>query len=450
MSKRVTSLFLCLVLVASLLTMTASAEYSASGKVTASALRLREQPSTSAKILDTAAIGASVTILNEEPLSNEYGAWYRVKYNGTEGFMDADYISIDGATPSAAPSQAAPSQTTPVTGTVSGSRVNFRTQPNTNGGVIAILSQGTTVAITGLSNGWYGVTYNGASGYMSAEYISADGTAPAQAAPSQAAPSQTAPPAQSGQSESMIGYGTVNGSRVNFRTQPNTNGGVIALLSQGTLVDINGLSDGWYGVTYNGASGYMSAEYVTFSAEKPTPLASAPSGPVDPAIAALAAYGSGYGGKATTTATDRLVAQAALDASTPSETQRRIVETAMSYLGCPYVYGASNGKNFDCGGFTSWVYRECGLPINRTAVDQFKGSGTLVASKDDLRPGDLVLFKDPNVSSKIVTHVGMYVGQGKFIHAGSGNTGAGKCVKINDLATGYYSRVYHAAKHVTD
>lgn len=88
-----------------------------------------------------------------------------------------------------------------------------------------------------------------------------------------------------------------------------------------------------------------------------------------------------------------------------------VVVFAYQYLGRPYVWGATGPTTFDCSGFTQFIYRHFGISIGRTTYDQIK-DGSPVAD-GDLRPGDLIFFgtwSDPH-------HVGMYVGNGTYIHA---------------------------------
>ncbi|MFA7573301.1 MAG: peptidoglycan-binding protein [Lutispora sp.] len=114
---------------------------------------------------------------------------------------------------------------------------------------------------------------------------------------------------------------------------------------------------------------------------------------------------------------------------------RAFVDFTRKYLGTPYVYGASSGKAFDCSGFTTYVMKNYGIKIERTASQQFK-KGTPIEKKD-LKPGDLVFFSN---RSKTIGHVGIYIGDHKFIHASTSK----KQIAINDLRT--YSGKYQGAR----
>jgi len=115
----------------------------------------------------------------------------------------------------------------------------------------------------------------------------------------------------------------------------------------------------------------------------------------------------------------------------------RAVEYARKFLGAPYKWGASNGKSFDCSGFVVYVLKKFNVSLSRTASSQFN-EGTKVA-KEDLQPGDLVFF---TTYKKGPSHVGMYIGDNKFIHASS----SVDRVTITDLDTKYYRQRYLGAR----
>lgn len=117
-----------------------------------------------------------------------------------------------------------------------------------------------------------------------------------------------------------------------------------------------------------------------------------------------------------------------------------IVNTAMKYLGVPYVYGGTSPSCFDCSGLVYYVYMENGYSITRRASLQWYDGYSI--TKAELQPGDLVFFSS-NYSSSI-EHVGIYIGNAQFIHASSG----GGCVKINNLSDSYYLRNYYGACRV--
>lgn len=99
-----------------------------------------------------------------------------------------------------------------------------------------------------------------------------------------------------------------------------------------------------------------------------------------------------------------------------SSSRGAVGKLSRSLLGKPYVYGAASGQAFDCSGYTMYVMRSVGIRLEHGATAQYQ-RGVKVA-RADLLMGDLVFFK---TDSKPIGHVGIYLGDGKFIHASSGS-----------------------------
>ncbi|MCU0844877.1 MAG: C40 family peptidase [Spirochaetes bacterium] len=113
-----------------------------------------------------------------------------------------------------------------------------------------------------------------------------------------------------------------------------------------------------------------------------------------------------------------------------------VVDTARQYLGTPYRYGGENPNGFDCSGFVMFVYSKNGLRLPRATVEQYR-SGRPV-SRRALGPGDLVFF---SIYGGRISHVGIYAGNGSFIHAPS----SGKRVSYAHLENSYWKTRYAGA-----
>lgn len=123
------------------------------------------------------------------------------------------------------------------------------------------------------------------------------------------------------------------------------------------------------------------------------------------AAAAAANRGSGSSGRAAT-------AETSLRAGHPE-----VVDIALQYLGVPYVWGGSSPSGFDCSGLTQYCYKQIGVSIPRTSQSQYNAGQHIDRDRLDLlRPGDLVFFGTDGDDSQ-VHHVGMYVGDGNYVHA---------------------------------
>ena len=101
-----------------------------------------------------------------------------------------------------------------------------------------------------------------------------------------------------------------------------------------------------------------------------------------------------------------------------SQIKDRVEWSAKSFLGKKYVWGATGPNAFDCSGLTQWVYRDVGINIPRVSRDQAR-VGQYV-SYHQLKRGDMVFFDTKKKKNGVVSHVGIYLGGGNFIHASSG------------------------------
>jgi cell wall-associated NlpC family hydrolase len=118
-----------------------------------------------------------------------------------------------------------------------------------------------------------------------------------------------------------------------------------------------------------------------------------------------------------------------------------LVIQAMGLLGVPYKRGGSSEeKGFDCSGFVRYMYeKSVGLVLPRRAEEQAKVTEEI--SRSELKPGDLVFF---NTLKRTFSHVGIYVGDGKFIHAPR----PGKAVQVDDMREAYWHKRFNGARRV--
>jgi len=123
------------------------------------------------------------------------------------------------------------------------------------------------------------------------------------------------------------------------------------------------------------------------------------------------------------------------------DTATDMVLSAMNFLGVRYKRGGNNAETgFDCSGFTRYVFENSvGLVLPRRADQQAKNAGLLAVKKDELKPGDLVFF---NTMRRAFSHVGIYVGEGKFIHAPR----TGGQVRIEDMSASYWAKRFNGAR----
>jgi len=122
----------------------------------------------------------------------------------------------------------------------------------------------------------------------------------------------------------------------------------------------------------------------------------------------------------------------------------KILETAYNYLGVRYRYGGTTPEGFDCSGFVRYVFSENGIKLGRSSRDQAL-AGTHVPLSA-LKPGDLIFFSMHSRRHHRIDHVGLYIGDGQFIHAASSRS---RQIMISDLKSVHYQNRVVTARRVT-
>ena len=264
--------------------------------------------------------------------------------------------------------------------------------------------------------------------------------------------------ASAAQSEST--YVKVTADVLNVRTGPSTDYAVADELAQGKVVKVLGTQDGWYQI----GSGYIDAAY-TEAATAAEALEQLYIRVVQGPLNIRSGPGTGYS-KVGSLAKGRCVKvvsvqsgwdqieQGYVSAAYVEETDytpaaasskgQELANIALQYVGYSYVYGGASPRvGFDCSGLVQYACAQLGYSINRTASAQLQNGVTV--SWDELAPGDLVFFKKPgSTTSKPVTHVGMYIGSGQFVHASDYGVG----VIVSNLSDAYYTTGYVSARRI--
>lgn len=265
--------------------------------------------------------------------------------------------------------------------TVSAEMVNLRSAPTTSADILTTASKDALIVVGDKSNGgWYKIVYRGLTGYMSATSLSFSESI-----------------------DGSFGYGTINGSNIHLRQSPDALSAVMGTYQSGTLVEILGVTGGWYKVQIGGDIGYIHSDFVAITPESNSVIS---------------------------------------DDGTPgSPFAQTVVDTAMNYLGSPYAYGGSGPKSFDCSGFVKYVYAAaCGIETTRSAASIYSTDGVSV-DRSALQPGDVLCFSN---GGQGVGHVGIYIGNGQFIHACNSSTG----VIVSELSMDYWNRHFVGAKRL--
>lgn len=417
------------------------------GTITTETIRIREEPSTDSRILEIGNLNEEVEVIGEE------GDWYQVNFRDTTGYIHKDYIELEEELQSTTSSdgqeeQNQTNQTSVENQTTTDNQTENQTENNTDnnqettqttnstqqitlGNVlnqdtygyllpnitsirIMQLERGTTVnLITTIAN-WTKIEVNESEVWVSNNYLALEnGQQPTTQEPEQQ-PEETPEEEQPEETQSLTinqeGYVSSNAA-ARMRQEPNTDSEILIRLPANTIVTVISEENDWYKVSYNGQEGYISKELITMG----TPPSEEPS-------------------------SRTLEEPRSIDTISNSTSAEGIVSTAQSFLGGAYVSGGTSPSGFDCSGFTQYVYKQNGITIARTSSAQ-ANNGTPV-SRENLQPGDLVYFN--NGAGGSIGHVGIYVGNGQFIHAANANRG----IVYDTIESGYYSTYYAGARRM--
>lgn len=208
---------------------------------------------------------------------------------------------------------------------------------------------------------------------------------------------------------------------VNVRSKASTSGRLVMQVKKGTIGDILDSESGWLKLRFPGGKvGWVRNDML--EAIKATQVvAAAPQRNQRSSAAPAAAPSRPVASKGPVSITS-------------------LLDTAYGYMGIRYTWGGTTSRGgFDCSGFVSTVYRQHGVSLPRTSI-AMSGVGQAV-SKGELKQGDLLFFKTQRGDR--INHVGIYIGDNKFIHSSS----SGRKVQIDSLS-GYYSRRFAGARRV--
>jgi LysM repeat protein len=231
-------------------------------------------------------------------------------------------------------------------------------------------------------------------------------------------------------------YAVVNGDSVNIRRHPSTSSPTITQVDSGTRVVVLDRNGDWYRLRFpRGTEGWIRSGLLKACSAPPREHHHR----VEYASRhAHHHYAGLYRSRRHGSHTE--INDYSYDPREAGDTGGKILERAKAMRGTRYRWGSMSRSATDCSGFTSQVFKSQGYTLPRTSSEQ-SHAGHPVKSKE-LKPGDLVFFH--TMRGARVTHVGIYMGKGKFIHASS----AGGHVQVNSLSEGYYQNRLVGARRV--
>ena len=213
-----------------------------------------------------------------------------------------------------------------------------------------------------------------------------------------------------------------------------TSSEIIHSLSFNAKVTITGEIENWYQIDYQDQVGYVSKKYISDTRLPETTSR----GGVDRTAKANTSQETEKKEEASSTQNN---VEEQKQTSNSNVTGAQVVEYAKQYLGYKYkAGGATPSTGFDCSGFTSYVFKHFGISLNRSSSGQIKNG--IAVEKNNLQQGDILVYK--NESKTAIGHVGIYIGNGNFIHSANKKEG----VKITSTSSSYYSQRYVGARRV--
>ncbi len=399
------------------------------GTINVDVANLRETADAESTILEQITLNQEVEIVGEE------GDWYQVTYNNITGYVSKELVTVNSnPEPTQENNQVSENSTqennetvenTAEEGTETDSteeitlgeyKISENTRlkliPSINATDVIELKTDETVTVTEIMNGWACVETQTTKGWLRKDKLKKDEPVEETVEEVPEEPAQETP----------IKTQYVNSTTVNVRQEANTSSTIVTTVALNTEVQVYSEENGWSKVKVNNVEGYISTSLLSNSKQETSRSQS-----------------TSRRTSSTKTTTNKTSQTTTQTTNVPASSNgSSIVATAKQYLGYKYTYGGSSpSTGFDCSGFTSYIFKQHGISLNRTAAGQY--SNGVSVSRANLQPGDLVMFGKSGIN-----HVAIYIGGGQIIHASTPSTG----VRIDSLSTGYYNNNYVGARRI--
>lgn len=382
--------------------------------------KLRKTASEDSIVLEIIPKKEEVEILEEEE------NWYKVKYNKIKGYVLKEFIKVEET----AETNTVQKNENQVTNerkeeikklqqgdkAITKSEAKVYIRPLINSLVITNIEKDNKVEIKSIINNWAYINSQNTNGWVMLDALQMQSN------------ETNTEKEESNTSTSLNKTVYISTSGINFRKEPNTDSEVLRVFVENTKVTLISEEDGWCKIEYKDQVGYVVKTYVS---EKKVTTTSRSGGTRTTTT------------KTTTQKTNTTKTETTNTVTTSSAKGKEVANYVKKFVGCKYVYGGSGPKSFDCSGLTMYVYKKFGISLPHSATAQSK-IGTKVA-RENLQPGDLIFFRNYR-TNKGIGHVGIYIGNNKFVHASTEKTG----VITSTLSGSYSSRFVTATRLINN
>lgn len=415
--------------------------YATNGKANQETVRMRKEASTESSVVTLISLDEEVEVLSEE------GEWYKIKYKTYTGYVRKDMLDVDGKTETAQNTNSENTTSSEeikdkieigYTGTIA-SKLDLKLVPSITSSNINAIEENSKITIKDIINKWSYIETDNKSGWVLTSKIKVSEQKNEEVKPeenkeqtveetnkeenTEKTTSKEETKTEEKKKTEVTKY--VSAETLNMRETANNNAKLINQLKVNTKVTVLETEGTWSKIKVNGKTGYVASKYLSDKKVDVTSRSEEIS----------------RGKENTQTENTSSKNESNTQGTSSSASGNNIVAYAKKYMGYKYVSGGSSpSTGFDCSGFTSYVYKQCGISISRSSSAQ-ASNGTAV-SKSNLQPGDLVIFN--NRANTSIGHVGIYIGGNTFIHAGNSGTG----VITTSLSDSYYSARYVTGRRI--
>ena len=458
--------------------------FAATGKSTGSCVRIRKAPSTDSEVLEVLATDDEVQILGKE------GDWYKITAKGFTGYVSQSFISTtdtisetdkkseeNNAQNNNQTSETTKNETKTENNQTENNQVDangqktseenkpdtstnkkYKITENTSVNILPVITseyigevkkdeEVTLIINAGL---WVYVESNNINGWiridkLSTENVNVDTTENNTQKQEDKKDENKQENAQENNKQEennnakITNYNSpktmyVKSAAVNVRSQANINSDVVDSLGINAEVSVVGEEDNWYKIQVNGKNGYIRNDLLSNQKTEVTSRANT--------VERTANAETNNNTQVTVTQPGTTEQQQETTSQAPVSssgvTGNDIASYAQQFVGCRYVYGAAGPSSFDCSGLTMYVYNHFGYSLSHSSKVQAT-QGRAVTG--DLQPGDILVFSN---DGKTVGHVGIYIGNDKFVHASDSSTG----VIISNLSDRWNISKYWGARRI--